>query len=66
MIELEENQMRDLRELDGYKLVAYPIVHKVPCFAYIIEEPERTGQLDAKKAATLGEPSTLFKPSREK
>jgi hypothetical protein len=40
--------------LDGHRLVAYPIVHKVACFGFVVEEPEKPGQLDAKRAASLG------------
>ncbi|KAL6079318.1 Ribonuclease BN [Balamuthia mandrillaris] len=36
------------------KVTAHPIVHKVPCLGYVVEEPERAGALDAKKAASLG------------
>ncbi len=54
VIELEEGKSHDLGFIDGYHLTAYPIVHKVPCFGYLIQEPEKPGQLDAKRASLLG------------
>eukprot|EP01105_Mastigella_eilhardi_P007466 TRINITY_DN18900_c0_g1_i1.p1 TRINITY_DN18900_c0_g1~~TRINITY_DN18900_c0_g1_i1.p1 ORF type:complete len:316 (-),score=64.35 TRINITY_DN18900_c0_g1_i1:99-1046(-) len=45
---------QDLGMIEGTHVTVYPITHKVPCFGYVLCEPEKLGVLDAKKAAQLG------------
>lgn len=52
--ELEPEKVHSLGNISGYSVTAYPILHKVACFGYVIVEPDKAGQLDAKKAAQLG------------
>ncbi len=36
------------------KITTVPIVHRVPCVGYVMQELDRPGPLDGKKAAKLG------------
>lgn len=35
-------------------VTAVPIVHRVPCVGYVLQEADKPGALDGKKAASLG------------
>jgi len=54
VVELEPEKVHDLGEIDGYKISAFPLRHKVPCFGYIVTEPDKPAALDARKASSLG------------
>eukprot|EP00003_Mantamonas_plastica_P012241 TRINITY_DN22197_c0_g1_i1.p1 TRINITY_DN22197_c0_g1~~TRINITY_DN22197_c0_g1_i1.p1 ORF type:complete len:347 (-),score=121.20 TRINITY_DN22197_c0_g1_i1:22-1062(-) len=41
-------------EVHGISVVAVPIQHRIECFGYVLQEPEKRGKLDAKKAKALG------------
>jgi ribonuclease Z len=38
----------------GVDIMCVPIEHRVPCMGYVIHERNKTGKLDAKKAASMG------------
>mmetsp|Transcript_55123 Transcript_55123/g.126635 ORF Transcript_55123/g.126635 Transcript_55123/m.126635 type:complete len:270 (-) Transcript_55123:230-1039(-) len=38
----------------GLRVSAYPIEHGPPTWGYVLQEPDRAGKLDAKKARTMG------------
>jgi ribonuclease Z len=54
IVELEENKVKDLGNINGFKVQAYPLKHKVACFGYVVTEPEKPGKLDAARAKQLG------------
>eukprot|EP01114_Cavostelium_apophysatum_P016865 TRINITY_DN4888_c0_g1_i1.p1 TRINITY_DN4888_c0_g1~~TRINITY_DN4888_c0_g1_i1.p1 ORF type:complete len:315 (-),score=57.66 TRINITY_DN4888_c0_g1_i1:26-970(-) len=54
IIELEVGKVAPLGVISGVTITAYPLRHKVPCFGYILQEPEKRGKLDAQKAKQLG------------
>jgi len=54
IVELEDNKVHDLGSLGEMSVKAFPLTHKVPCFGYLISEPDKLGKLDGKKAAKLG------------
>lgn len=54
IIEFEEGKEHPLGEIEGLNIMAFPIAHKVPCFGYVVKELDKPGQLDSKKAASLG------------
>lgn len=54
IVELEEGKTESFGLLHGLYLSAYPLKHKVPCFGYLLEEPEKKGKLNAQKAKELG------------
>lgn len=41
---------------DGYRIVAAPLDHTVPCFGYCIIEDDRPGRFDVERARALGIP----------
>jgi ribonuclease Z len=43
-----------LQAEDGTRLRAVPIVHRVPCFGYVVETPTRRGKLDPELARARG------------
>jgi len=47
---------RDLGTREGIGLSAHPIVHRVPCFGYVVTEPARRGRFDPAKARALRVP----------
>ncbi len=44
----------DLLPLAGWSVQAIPIVHRVPCFAYVLREDERPGRFHPDRAIALG------------
>ncbi|HDO19276.1 MAG TPA: ribonuclease Z, partial [Thermoplasmatales archaeon] len=46
----------DVIECDGYKIRAFRVNHTVPTLGYVLEENERPGRFDKKRALELGIP----------
>jgi ribonuclease Z len=53
-IELATGASVDLGTIDGLRVHAHPLQHKVPCFGFVVVEPDKPGQLDAKTASARG------------
>lgn len=41
----------------GWKVVAGEILHRVPCWGYVFEEPDTPGHIEMEKAEALGIPA---------
>ncbi|KJE98173.1 hypothetical protein CAOG_09171 [Capsaspora owczarzaki ATCC 30864] len=52
--ELTPGEARELGIIDGIKLSAHPLVHRVPCFGYVLEETVNEPRIDPAKAASIG------------
>jgi ribonuclease Z len=50
---IEVTQESRLDPTSGVAISAYPIVHRVPCFGYCLQEAPRPGRFDPAKAAAL-------------
>jgi len=46
----------ELAPLDEARVTAVPVAHGVPCMAYLLQEPPRTGRFDIEKARAEGLP----------
>lgn len=54
ILELESDKPHQLGVFDSIKLSAYPLVHRVKCFGYVLEETSNPQKVDMEKAAALG------------
>jgi ribonuclease Z len=54
--ELVPGETHGLESSDGLALEAHPLVHRAPCFAFLVREPARRGALDPARARALGVP----------
>ena len=50
----EEEQRRFVGSFGGISVTAYPLKHRVPCWGYIVREPDRRGKINMKKAKEFG------------
>eukprot|EP01135_Chromosphaera_perkinsii_P006654 Nk52_evm56s554 gene=Nk52_evmTU56s554 len=60
-VELEEfgkehkgTKCRQVGSFDGISVAAYTLEHRVPCWGYILQEPEKRGKINMKKAKEYG------------
>jgi ribonuclease Z len=52
----ELDEAVDLPALRGWRVLARPIVHRVPCFGYVLVEEDRPGKFHEDRARRLGLP----------
>jgi ribonuclease Z len=55
-VEVRDLKPGDVVDFDTYKIVAFKAEHNVPSLGFCIQEPERAGRFDLKKAKELGIP----------
>eukprot|EP01091_Cochliopodium_minus_P001213 TRINITY_DN11082_c0_g1_i1.p1 TRINITY_DN11082_c0_g1~~TRINITY_DN11082_c0_g1_i1.p1 ORF type:complete len:343 (+),score=88.01 TRINITY_DN11082_c0_g1_i1:17-1045(+) len=53
IIELEPEKVHDLGVIEGLKITAAPLKHKVASFGFVVEESEKPKSLNAKKASEI-------------
>ena len=54
IFEMEEDKPFELAQVEGLKVEAYPLKHRVQCFGYVIKEKERPGKFESKIALVKG------------
>jgi len=54
IVEIPTDKVTPLGLINQLTVTAYPLKHKVTCFGFLFEEPEKKGKLNAKLAKELG------------